>query len=871
VTGCLDTIRASTGGEYQLVVIDAGRGRDRSAAIQARTHGQAALQVIRCNGGRGVVSACNAVLKRHRRHQVIILDSTVRVTGGWTEALGGCLDKAPRAGLVGPLMATHYVGLPPQFCNVNVASGSAGDLNAARQVRHRGQRVAARIPWAGCLAGRVATIQALGCLDETCPDIDVALADLCLRAQMAGYQNYLAGDIYVAAGEQPAPQRWHRVLRDKWESLDPESNRRKHYEALRLGRQAEQARRREELDQAIEFYLKGIGLFPAAKNLYLELADLLAEAGRFEDALQTLQEIPGNEPNPAAAVLTGVCHRGLGKPDQAHALVDHLLAERPQSATGWWLKGVLHKDAGHRSQAVQAFEKSIELDPGIGAAYTELGNLALENGDSEKALELQELGFSLSPDTGGAATAYHTTVSRLQCYRQAIPIFAEAAALGHPSRRLCFLLIDLLLKAGKPDLAMAVIEKVLVDFRFEEGLLGAALAVREQLGAEPFPENGDTLCFCLIVRDEERDLPRCLYSIKPVADEIVVVDTGSQDRTLDIARVFGARVYDFEWCDDFAAAKNFAAQQARARWIFSIDADEVLSPFDYEALPLLLQRPASDPVAYAVTTRNYLKLMDVIGWQPNDGHYPEEAGLGWMPSEKVRLFPNDRRVHFVYPVHEMVEPSLEAAGIKILACDIPVHHYGKLNHARSLAKGESYYKIGLKKLEALQDSPAGIRELAIQAQTLGDYPEAARLWEHLLTLETGQGHTYLNLGTVYLELGKYAKAQQMARLAHKMDPSIKESHFNLALSMFYMGDAGGAMGVLEKLVKQQPAYFAARFILAAACCCAGEDEQARANLGKLKHTSIAAGLPEAVDTLIQGMEKAGQHAFARAMQTLIPV
>ena len=82
------------------------------------------------------------------------------------------------------------------------------------------------------------------------------------------------------------------------------------------------------------------------------------------------------------------------------------------------------------------------------------------------------------------------------------------------------------------------------------------------------------LTVCMIVKNEEADLPRCLASIKAVADEIVVVDTGSTDRTVEIAQSFGAIVGHFEWCDDFAAARNAALKLATCEWVFQLDADE---------------------------------------------------------------------------------------------------------------------------------------------------------------------------------------------------------------------------------------------------------------------------------------------------------
>lgn len=86
------------------------------------------------------------------------------------------------------------------------------------------------------------------------------------------------------------------------------------------------------------------------------------------------------------------------------------------------------------------------------------------------------------------------------------------------------------------------------------------------------------LSLCMIVRDEEERLARCLASARSVVDEIVVVDTGSTDRSVSIAESFGARVVPFTWCDDFAAARNASIDAATGDWLLFLDADEILSP-----------------------------------------------------------------------------------------------------------------------------------------------------------------------------------------------------------------------------------------------------------------------------------------------------
>ena len=92
-----------------------------------------------------------------------------------------------------------------------------------------------------------------------------------------------------------------------------------------------------------------------------------------------------------------------------------------------------------------------------------------------------------------------------------------------------------------------------------------------------------TVSLCMIVKNEERTLRRCLDSVRGLMDEIIIADTGSTDRTVEIARDCGAAVRTFPWCDDFAAARNFAFSKATMQYCMWLDADDVLEPADREA------------------------------------------------------------------------------------------------------------------------------------------------------------------------------------------------------------------------------------------------------------------------------------------------
>lgn len=89
-----------------------------------------------------------------------------------------------------------------------------------------------------------------------------------------------------------------------------------------------------------------------------------------------------------------------------------------------------------------------------------------------------------------------------------------------------------------------------------------------------------TISLCMIVRNEENGLGRCLESVRDIADEIVIVDTGSTDRTKEIAAEYGAVIYDFEWIDDFGAARNEAFSKATKEYILWLDADDVIEEAD---------------------------------------------------------------------------------------------------------------------------------------------------------------------------------------------------------------------------------------------------------------------------------------------------
>jgi glycosyltransferase involved in cell wall biosynthesis len=148
--------------------------------------------------------------------------------------------------------------------------------------------------------------------------------------------------------------------------------------------------------------------------------------------------------------------------------------------------------------------------------------------------------------------------------------------------------------SGASDGASAGVaaEALIFPERFEPSSLAPLrLGVRSRLddaGSRTEQHDQPTVSLTMIVRDEEENLSNCLESVRGVFDEIVIVDTGSTDRTIEIARSFGAKVFEFAWIDDFAAARNEALTHATGDYAFWLDADDVVEPLEREKLVALL-------------------------------------------------------------------------------------------------------------------------------------------------------------------------------------------------------------------------------------------------------------------------------------------
>ena len=190
------------------------------------------------------------------------------------------------------------------------------------------------------------------------------------------------------------------------------------------------------------------------------------------------------------------------------------------------------------------------------------------------------------------------------------------------------------------------------------------------------------ITLALIARNEETHIGRCLKSASGLAAELIVVDTGSTDRTKEMALSCGARVLDFPWIEDFSAARNHALEAAHGRWILVLDADEYLPPSSVDAIRALTAGANAADRAYQLVNKS----------STNEGR----TGISGLI---VRLFPNDPRVRYEWPVHEQVVTSLQRANIPIENTGIEIIHTGYSSREVNAAKQERNLRI-LEKMTA---------------------------------------------------------------------------------------------------------------------------------------------------------------------------
>ena len=446
----------------------------------------------------------------------------------------------------------------------------------------------------------------------------------------------------------------------------------------------------------------------------------------------------GDPESPDAYYELALAQRDAGNLDEARAAIQRsvdLLTEYPDRQGPYLrrdfvflVQGDILGRMGQLDGAESAYLKALDADRGCHQALNNLGTLRQRQGDLETALDFYRRAESLAPEVA----TIQENIRRVEKSRQ-------------------------IRQAGNdPQQAAAVSEAT----------------------ARP------TLSLCMIVRNEEARLGTCLESVADLADEIVVVDTGSTDATVAVAEQYGVRIGTFAWCDDFSAARNVSIEMAKGDWILWLDADDVLPPEYHEKIRALL-RPEKD--------KAYFFVLDSQGYEP-------------VSCLQARLFPNLPGARFEYPVHEQISPSLIRLGVGFEATDVRVVHTGYTTPEVVREKQERYLRILERWLETHPEAYIVRSHVAMTYYIWGDLDRSIAEYERILNesdcrkdrnlvIETT---SLLHLGRCWMRKDDRERALPYLLEALHLDDQYAVTNLTLGECYTRMGRSEAALEALER-------------------------------------------------------------------------
>ena len=283
----------------------------------------------------------------------------------------------------------------------------------------------------------------------------------------------------------------------------------------------------------------------------------------------------------------------------------------------------------------------------------------------------------------------------------------------------------------------------------------------------------------MIVKNEERWLEKCLASVEGVVDEIIIVDSQSQDRTLAIAESHNAKVIQHRWQNDFALARNISIDHATGDWVLVLDADEELDARTRAQIRQVIEGDVAD--GYKLCQRSFLPADELQKY--DDLHI-------------TRLFRNRPEYRYEQPTHEQILPSIERHGGKVITTDMIILHYG---YAEPTVQGDqSRVKRNLHYLELAlaqyPDDPYYHYQIGATYKALGEARRAYASLQRALELDCRYlgaetlDRLYMKLAQLALQFNDYKQAIIYANDSLSINPTNVTSMYVAALAHIFQGD-----------------------------------------------------------------------------------
>lgn len=315
-----------------------------------------------------------------------------------------------------------------------------------------------------------------------------------------------------------------------------------------------------------------------------------------------------------------------------------------------------------------------------------------------------------------------------------------------------------------------------------------------------YGEVNKKVSLCMIVKNEEINIARCLNSVVNAVDEIIVVDTGSSDLTKQIAEKAGAKVISFPWHDDFSAARNASLELATGKWILFLDADEELEPGSSQAIRQVAE---NDNEGY------FIKIVNFIG---------EEGSIESCPDLVFRMFRNKPEYRFRGAIHEQIIDVIlsvnEQARFQI-APNVIIRHYGYLNR-QIIAKDKKNRNLAIirKELENQPNNNTLRYHYGVELYRTNSFREAI---QELVGVEstTDPGTIYYPKLLRYIALAYYGtkqndKALEAIYRGLKLFPDYADLYFYGGIIQLEQNNYAGAFEFFNQALKtpEQPAHYA---------------------------------------------------------------
>ena len=293
---------------------------------------------------------------------------------------------------------------------------------------------------------------------------------------------------------------------------------------------------------------------------------------------------------------------------------------------------------------------------------------------------------------------------------------------------------------------------------------------------------------CIIAKNEEKYIEGCLQHLKPYGFEIVVADTGSTDRTKEIAAQYADTVVDFEWIDDFSAARNFCAAHATNNWILALDCDEYLERFDYKNIRILTQ-----------------KLPRCVGRFLLKNLVIAHDGTRRYTTDTVARFYNKKRFTWVQPIHEQLVWLNDPTNIEYSCFEMPmevIHHGYNITGEEMEKKQLRNLRLLEKQLEKDSQDPYIWFQIGQSQYILTNFDKAVEAYETALSLNPATGRFFVeilieSLSKAYLNVNR---TQDAVDLLLKYSETFKTAKFVFGLACSYQ-ENGQKLQALMHFIK----------------------------------------------------------------------